>query len=113
VIGRCVHGGEFDVKQGRSDTEIDREIGDMVPRDSNGAAIPLSTGMGRQFLYARYNADLTTKWLTSRGLPDVNPASVAKLDSIDHIDDLVRVGQALAREVKLEHFALDRFGQFY
>jgi hypothetical protein len=113
VVGRCIHGGEFDGKLGRCDTEIDREIGDLVPRDSNGAAIPISTDLGRQFLYARYNAELSTRWLASRGLSDVNPASVAKLDSIAHIDDLVRVGQALAQEVKLEHFALERFGQFY
>lgn len=113
VVGRCIHGGEFDVKLGRCDTEIDREIGDLVPRDSNGAAIPISTGLGRQFLYVRYNAELSTQWLASRALSDVDPGSVAKLDSIDHIDDLVRVGQALAKEVKLEHFVLERFGQFY
>ncbi len=29
-----------------------------------------------------------------------------------HIDDLVRVGEALADDVRAEHFALDRFGQF-
>jgi hypothetical protein len=113
VVGRCIHGGEFDLKVGRCDTEIDREIGDLVPRESNGAAIPISTGLGRQFLYARYNAQLSTNWLASRGLSDVDPASVAKLDSIEHINDLVRVGEALAKEVKLEHFALERFGQFY
>jgi hypothetical protein len=35
------------------------------------------------------------------------------MDSVEHIDDLVRVGQALADDVRIEHFALDRFGQFY
>ena len=35
-----------------------------------------------------------------------------KLDSVEYIPDLVRVGQALAQDVRPEHFALDRFGQF-
>jgi hypothetical protein len=69
--------------------------------------------LGRQFVYARYNAELSPSWLNRRGLDDVDPAKVAQLDSVAHIDDLVRVGQALADEVKIEHFCLDRFGDFY
>jgi hypothetical protein len=95
------------------DSEIDREIGDLVTRGDDNAPAPIATGLGKQFIYARYNAELSTKWLDKRGLSDVDPASVAQLDSVDHIDDLVRVGQALAKEVKLEHFVLERFGQFY
>jgi uncharacterized protein len=112
VIGRCIHGGEFDLELGRCDTDIDREIGDLIPRGDDRRPVPLSVDLGRQFLYARYNAELSTSWLTKRGLPDVDPASVAQLDSIEHIDDLVRVGQKLAAEVRLEHFCLERFGQF-
>lgn len=113
IIGRCIHGGEYDKALGQSDTQIDREIGDLVMRGADGVEVPLSEDKGRQFLYARYNAELSTKWLTKRGLGDVDPASVAQLDSVEHIDDLVRVGQALAKEVKIEHFCLERFGQFY
>jgi hypothetical protein len=113
IIGRCIHGGEFDKEIGRCDTAIDREIGDLVARGDDSVPTSLSDDMGRQFLYARYNADLTSSWLAKRGLQDVDPSSVAQLDSVDHIDDLVRVGQALAKEVKFEHFCLDRFGQFY
>ncbi|HEX6043187.1 MAG TPA: patatin-like phospholipase family protein [Pyrinomonadaceae bacterium] len=102
TIGRCVHGAE-----------IDREVGDLIPRDDAGNAIPLSQDLGRRFLYARYNAELTTKWLSDHGLGDVDAAQVSQLDSVEHIKDLVRVGQKLAEEVKLEHFSLDRFGQFY
>ncbi|HEX6715730.1 MAG TPA: patatin-like phospholipase family protein [Pyrinomonadaceae bacterium] len=108
VIGRCIHGGEFDRELGRCDTEIDREIGDLVDR-----AEPVADDLRRQFTYARYNAELSTSWLKKRGLADVDPSKVAQLDSVDHIDDLVRVGQALAKEVKIEHFRLDHFGQFY
>jgi uncharacterized protein len=113
IIGRCIHGGEFDKELGRCDTQIDREIGDLVARGDDSALVPISEDSGRQFLYARYNAELSTSWLAKRGLGDVDPASVAQLDSVDHIGDLVRVGQALAKEVKFEHFALERFGQFY
>jgi hypothetical protein len=108
VIGRCIHGGEFDKEIGRCETEIDREIGDLVDR-----ADPIPDDLGRQFTYARYNAELSTKWLKKRGLGDVDPAKVAQLDSVDHIPDLIKVGEALAREVKAEHFRLDHFGQFY
>ena len=102
TIGRCVHGAE-----------IDREIGNLIPRDDGGNIIPLSQDLGRRFLYARYNAELTTKWLSDHGLGDVDAAQVSQLDSVEHIKDLVRVGRKLAEEVKLEHFSLDRFGQFY
>lgn len=101
VIGRCVHGAE-----------IDRELGDLVPRGEDGRPVPADVGLGRQFLYARYNAELSTSWLSARGLGDVDPSSVAQLDSVAHIDDLVRVGQKLADEVRPEHFALEHFGQF-
>jgi len=108
IIGRCIHGGEFDKELGRCDTEIDREVGDLVYRDE-----PVPGDLGRQFIYARYNAELSKKWLQKRGLGDVDPAKVSQLDSIKAIPDLIRVGEALAKEVKIEHFCLDRFGQFY
>jgi uncharacterized protein len=102
VVGRCVHGDP-----------IDGEMGDLIPRDEAGNAFPLDVDLGRQFLYARYNAELSAKWLRARNLGDVDASQVAQLDSVEHVKDLVRVGQALAGEVREEHFALDRFGQFY
>lgn len=113
VIGRCIHGGEFDKELGRCDTAIDSEMGDLVERCDDGTPASISDDSGRQFIYARYNAELSTKWLKKRGLGDVDPATVAQLDSVEHIDDLVRVGHTLAKEVKIEHFCLDRFNQFY
>ena len=101
VVGRCVHGAE-----------IDRELGDLVPRGEDGRPVPVSVDLGRQFLYARYNAELSSSWLAARGLGDIDPGTVAQLDSVAHIDDLVRVGRALAEEVRPEHFALERFGHF-
>jgi uncharacterized protein len=102
TVGRCVHGAD-----------IDEEIGDLIPRDDAGNEIPLSQDLGRRFLYARYNAELTSQWLNNRGLGDVDPTQVAQLDSVAHVNDLVRVGQAVADDIKIEHFSLDRFGQFY
>lgn len=102
TVGRCVYGAP-----------IDRELGDLIPRDEGGKVIPTAVDLGRRFLYARYNAELTSKWLNDHGLGDVDPAKVAQLDSVEHIHDLVRVGQKVADDVKIEHFSLDRFGQFY
>jgi len=108
VIGRCIHGGEYDRELGRCETEIDRELGDLVDRTD-----PIPDDLGRQFSYARYNAELSRSWLDKRGLKDVDPAKVSQLDSVANIGDLIRVGQALAKEVKIEHFRLDHFGRFY
>lgn len=105
TVGRCVHGAP-----------IDRELGDLVPRRGEGGErrpVPLSEDLGRAFLYARYNAELSEEWLAARGLGKVRPADVSKLDSVEFVPDLVRVGKALAKEVRPEHFALERFGQFY
>ncbi len=102
LVGRCVYGAE-----------IDRELGDLIPRDADGKIIPLEVNQNRRFLYARYNAELTSKWLSEHGLGDVDPSQVAQLDSVEHINDLVRVGKAVADDVKIEHFSLDRFSQFH
>lgn len=102
IVGRCLYGAP-----------IDRELGDLIPRDEAGKVIPTAVDLNRRFLYARYNAELTSKWLNEHGLGNVDPSQVAQLDSVEHINDLVRVGKAVADEVKIEHFCLDRFGQFY
>ena len=101
TVGRCLHGAP-----------IDRELGDLIPRDASGEPVPVAEDLGRQFLYARYNAELSTAWLSARGLGDVDAAKVSQLDSVEHIGDLIRVGQKLAEEVRPEHFCLERFGQF-
>jgi hypothetical protein len=86
VFGRCRHGAP-----------IDQEVGD------------LRTGPGvldhRLFSYVRYNVELSRAGLDALQLPDVRPEDVQKLDSVQHIPDLVRVGQAAAGEVLPEHFA--------
>jgi hypothetical protein len=94
TVGRCVHGAE-----------IDSEIGDMIPRkntaDPKSPRIPLDRGLGRQFLYARYNADLSERGLERLGIDGVDAAAVRKLDAVDNIEPLGRIGRAAAREVDL------------
>jgi len=97
TMGRCVHGDE-----------LDREIGDLVPRregaDGGLEPIPLGEDLGRAFLYARYNAELSEKGLGRLGMSDVDPGQVSKLDAIDAMDDLRRVGRAVAAQVDASHF---------
>jgi hypothetical protein len=93
MVGRCVYGDR-----------IDNELGDLMPRDESGQAIPLSQDLGRAFTYARYNADLSSPWLNKMGLGDIDPSKVSRLDSVDHMDDLRRIGRRVGQEVKIEHF---------
>jgi predicted acylesterase/phospholipase RssA len=93
TIGRCTHG-----------SPIDREIGDLIPRDPTGEVIPLDHDLGRSFLYARYDADLTFTGLSRLDLAGkIDTAKVNRLDAVDAIDDLTQIGSALAREVHLDH----------
>lgn len=87
TFGRCVHG-----------SEIDREMGNLVlPAET--------TDHGRFFRYVRYNADLSREGLDRLGLRDVDAAAVQKMDGVEEIENLARIGQAVARnEVALEHF---------
>jgi hypothetical protein len=92
VFGDCVSG-----------PLLDREVDDMIA--SGG---PLDRKL---FRYARYNAELTGDGLAALGCGDIEPTSVQKLDSIDALDDLQRIGKAVAAQrVKAEHFNFDVFG---
>jgi hypothetical protein len=97
AIGRCTFG-----------EPLDRELGDMVPRDAAGQPLSLDRDFGRSFLYARYNIDLSAKGLADLGFSasDATPAQVQRMDNAtpEHIDLLVRVGKAAGRQVKPEHF---------
>jgi hypothetical protein len=89
TFGRCVAG-----------EPIDREVGTMIGKKEPSEP--------KHFTYARYNAELTEPGLTRLGLPEIRPGDVQKLDSIEHIADLRRVGQAVAeQQVRLDHF--DKF----
>lgn len=93
VVGRCSYGAP-----------IDREIGDLIPRDDAGAPIPLEQDLDKAFLYARYNADLSRQGLDAMGFPEIDATAIGQLDSVAAMDDLSRVGQWVANQIKLEHF---------
>jgi len=99
VIGRCAFGGL-----------IDRELGDLVPTDNAAPPqlLPLEVDTGKLFLYARYNAELTPEGLASLGITDIDANDVRKMDSVEHIDDLARIGKAVADK----HFDLRHLGSF-
>jgi len=91
LSGRCVYG-----------SEIDRELGDLIPREGESEPrphLPLTVDTGRQFLYFRYNVELTREALEKIDITDVDPNEVAKLDAVKNIEDLRRVGKALAKKV--------------
>jgi hypothetical protein len=103
TVGRCTHGAH-----------LDREIFDLVPRqpiaggtmEQHYAApeIPLSTDLGRRFLYARYNADLSRQGLDKRGFKAVDAASIQKMDAVENIEVLLSIGRAAGDSVNRAHF---------
>jgi hypothetical protein len=87
VFGKCLAGDP-----------LDREVGDLM-----GAASPAGQKL---FTYLRYNAELTSEGLSALGLSGIEPNNVQKLDSVDYIPDLQRIGKAIgAIKIKEEHFA--------
>lgn len=89
TLGECRHGGP-----------IDSEYGDMVcaPGVCNWTGTKL-------FSYLRYDPDVSASGLRVLGLGDIETAHVQKLDSVQHIVDIQRVGQTYAAQHVLpDHF---------
>lgn len=93
TVGRCSYGPWLDL-----------EIEDLVPRDSNHQPVPLAQDLGRQFLYLRYDAQLTREGLDQMGLNDVDPKKVNKLDSTEGMADLLRIGEKVGEQIQKKHF---------
>jgi uncharacterized protein len=84
----------------RAGDQIDRELGDLV-----GSVGPFAPQQ-KLFCYARYNAELSREGLDALHCGDVEPSVVQKMDSIDGIPDLRKVGKKVAEmKVKAAHFA--------
>jgi len=94
TVGRCTFGAP-----------IDRELKDLVPMDTNGKVADLSQSLNRHFLYVRYNAELSRQGMQEIGLPDLDPEPLREMDSVEHLEQLSKVGKAAAsRQVNLDHF---------
>jgi uncharacterized protein len=86
VFGKCLAGDA-----------LDREVGDLKHAKGPTAS--------KLFTYMRYNAELSVKGLAELGCSDIKCEDVQQLDSVEHIDKLARVGQAVAKlQVLPEHF---------
>ena len=103
MVGRCTFGAH-----------LDRELLDLVPRALGvgltleeqyaSPLVPLSTNLGRHFLYVRYNADLSGSGLEVLGFPNQNPANVQKMDAVENIPVLLEIGRAAGKRVDAAHF---------
>jgi hypothetical protein len=67
--------------------------------------LPGCKGPGNKlFTYLRYNAELSKAGLDRLGVGHLNPEHVQQMDSVDHIDEMKQVGQAVGKKVVIEHF---------
>jgi uncharacterized protein len=81
--------------QTRFGARLDNELGTMI---DGGLDYKL-------FTYLRYNIDLDRKTLNRYSI-SAEPAALAKLDAVKHIDTLMDLGARFARaNVRLDHFA--------
>jgi hypothetical protein len=103
TVGRCTYGAH-----------LDNEIMDLVPRQAQegmtkdqyyaAPPIPLTTDLGKRFLYCRYNVDLSSKGLAALGFPAVDSSSIQKMDAVENIPILTKVGIAAGAQVETAHF---------
>ena len=81
TVGRCIFG-----------PPLDREVWDLVPD------VPLEHDLGRDFLYARYDPELTREGLDDLNVGTIDPARVAKLDSVSASEELLKIGRRYAEK---------------
>ena len=84
----------------------------MIPRRPDpltGASIPLDEDCGRNFLYARFDPDVTADGLQQLGLDDIDPHDVQRMDSIENIDKMRQVGRVYAER----HLDMSLFEGFF
>jgi len=103
TVGRCTYG-----------PRLDNEVLDLIPREPTDAVstedrnkapvIPLSSDLGRKFLYARYNANLSKEGLEKLGITDVVANQIQRMDAVENIPDLLRIGRAAATIIDAAHF---------
>ena len=102
IAGRCTY-GDF----------IDRELRDITCRNAGADSsleewrkadhLPLNRDLGRAFLYARYNADLSQEGLDALGCGSMDPKRVQQLDGVDQIDNLLEIGLKAGEKIEAGH----------
>jgi uncharacterized protein len=87
VFGRCLVGEWIDGEV----KDLKTEVGVVEPK---------------LFTYLRYNAALSPAGMQQLQLHQtgIDPDGVARLDSVEHIDDLRRIGDAVAKQVEPDHY---------
>jgi uncharacterized protein len=90
MLGECRVGGR-----------IDREFGDMVAQPAG----PANWTGAKLFSYLRYDADLSRPGLDALGLPHIDPEHVQRMDSVQYMADIQKVGESAARQVRAADFA--------
>jgi uncharacterized protein len=103
TVGRCTFGAH-----------IDRELQDLTCRDKSyllprvqweaAEHLPLTEDLGRAFLYARYNADLSSQGLQALGCGGMDPEKVQKMDGVDQMANLLVIGEKAGLQIDLKHF---------
>ena len=96
TVGRCIHG-----------PLIDREIGDLIPREADGYAVAPSKDTGREFAYVRYQPHLDADGLRSMGVSDphiYDPERTFNVRSKSDLERLRDLGRLASEAVAVEHF---------
>lgn len=89
VFGDCLAGDK-----------IDRELLSMIGPDGDGPVSP------KLFTYLRYTAEFSASGLGALGCADISPADVNRLDAVEAVPLLRRIGTSIVdRLVRPEHFA--------
>jgi len=76
---------------------LDSEVGDMI-----GIRGPVTPKI---FTYLRYDTELSPPSLARLGLGHIPVEQIIRLDAIKHMPAFQAIGTALAKQVRLEHFA--------
>ncbi|CAM3739689.1 hypothetical protein LIHA111178_05950 [Litorimonas haliclonae] len=94
-LGRCLYGAS-----------VDRELGDMIPRDQDGIPISEDTDTGKRFSYIRYNPDLSSNGLTELGKSHISTKIFREMDNTKFTTEFREVGRKYAVDnVKVAHMS--------
>lgn len=86
IFGKCLNGHP-----------LDPEIGSLL-----GASPP---GDRHLFTYLRYNDEISQAGLERLGLGDIDAQAVQRIDVVEHVPELTRIGRRIAEQVQADHLA--------